>query len=54
MTVFETTVEETGGLTSGSISQILIETNSGKFVITIKKLIQHDYWTLGWFIVVFV
>ncbi len=40
MTVFETTVEETWGLTSGSISQILIRTNIGKLVITIKKLIN--------------
>ncbi len=37
---FETTVEETGSLTFRSISQILIATNSGKFVITIKKLIN--------------
>ena len=33
---FETTVEETGSLTFRSISQILIATNYGKFVITIK------------------
>ena len=37
---FETTVEETGSLTFRSISQILIATNYGKFVITIKKLIN--------------
>ena len=54
MTIFETTVEETGSLTLGSISQILIETNSGKFVITIKKLFNMTIWTLGWFIVMFV
>ena len=34
---FETTVEETGSLTFGSISQIFIETNSGQFVITMKN-----------------
>ena len=51
---FETTVEETGSLTCGSISQILIETNSGRFVITIKETNQHNYWMLGWFIMVFV
>ena len=33
---FETTVEETGSLTFWSNSQILIATNYGKFVITIK------------------
>ncbi len=33
---FETTVEETGSLTFRSNSQILIATNYGEFVITIK------------------